>query len=51
MTYLSNAMSDRTTISIRSDVYSKLKEHGRFGESFSDLVSRLMQQSELRGKD
>ena len=42
-------MSNRTTISIKSDVYSKLKEQGRFGESFSDLLSRLLDQSESRG--
>jgi predicted CopG family antitoxin len=35
-------MHKRITVGLREDVYARLKEEGRFGESFSDLVSRLL---------
>jgi predicted CopG family antitoxin len=35
-------MHKRITVGLREDVYTRLKEEGRFGESFSDLVSRLL---------
>jgi predicted CopG family antitoxin len=34
--------SKRCTISIDRKIYSRLKEEGRFGESFSELVGRLL---------
>ena len=34
-------MSKRHTVSITSSVYTRLRNHGRFGESFNDLVNRL----------
>jgi predicted CopG family antitoxin len=36
----------RINIGLRYDVYTKLKENGRFGESFSDLVSRILKENE-----
>jgi predicted CopG family antitoxin len=39
-------MSNRHTISIRQIVYTKLLEYGKFGESFSDLLSRILKSYE-----
>ena len=35
-------MHRRVTIGLREDVYTRLRDKGRFGESFSDLVNRLL---------
>ncbi|HEY7111098.1 MAG TPA: hypothetical protein VH415_16850 [Nitrososphaeraceae archaeon] len=39
-------MSKRHTVSITSNVYTRLRNHGHFGESFNDLVSRLVDEIE-----
>ena len=39
-------MQKRITVGLRQDVYKTLVSRGRFGESFSDLVSRLIEGSE-----
>jgi predicted CopG family antitoxin len=48
-------MYRRVNIGLRGDVYNKLKDRGRFGESFSELVSRLIDEatiySTIRGDD
>jgi predicted CopG family antitoxin len=35
-------MSKRVNVGLRYEVYAKLKDKGKFGETFSDLVSRLI---------
>ncbi|MGB8025385.1 MAG: antitoxin VapB family protein [Nitrososphaeraceae archaeon] len=40
-------MNTRNTITIRNEVYTRLRSHGRFGESFSGLISRIL--DELKG--
>jgi predicted CopG family antitoxin len=35
-------MHKKVTIGLRQDVYTRLRNKGRFGETFSDLVSRLI---------
>jgi predicted CopG family antitoxin len=35
-------MFKRHTVSIRHEVYAQLQNHGKFGESFSDLLSRIL---------
>jgi predicted CopG family antitoxin len=35
-------MSKRVNVGLRYEVYTRLKEEGKFGESFSDLVSRII---------
>ncbi|GEM_PF-2001839 len=35
-------MSKRHTVSTRHEVYTQLQNHGKFGESFSDLLSRIL---------
>jgi predicted CopG family antitoxin len=39
-------MSNRHTVSIRNDVYAKLLEYGKFGDSFSSLIMRILNQLE-----
>ena len=36
----------RTTISIDAQVYQRLKSQGQFGESFSELISRILQEND-----
>ena len=33
---------ERHTITLHSDAYQKLVKFGRFGESFSDVINRLV---------
>lgn len=35
-------MHKRVNICLKYEVYAKLKDKGRFGESFSELVSRII---------
>jgi predicted CopG family antitoxin len=35
-------MSKRYTISINDTTYQRLKHRGQFGESFTDLISRIL---------
>ena len=35
-------MYKRITVGLREDVYARLRDKGRFGESFSELVARLL---------
>ena len=36
------SMNKRVNVGLRFEVYTRLKDQGRFGESFSDLVSRII---------
>ncbi len=38
-------MNKRINICLDYEVYAKLKDKGRFGESFSELVSRIIDES------
>jgi predicted CopG family antitoxin len=35
----------RCTVLLKEDVYKELRNKGRFGESFSDVVARLLAES------
>ena len=35
-------MSKRVNVGLRYEVYARLREEGKFGESFSDLISRMI---------
>jgi hypothetical protein len=35
-------MCRRVNVGLRYNVYSRLKDKGKFGESFSELVSRIL---------
>ena len=39
-------MYKRVNIGLKDDVYNKLKHKGRFGESFSELISRLIDEAD-----
>jgi predicted CopG family antitoxin len=39
-------MHTRNTITLRNRVYSRLRQHGHFGESFSSLIERILNQLE-----
>jgi predicted CopG family antitoxin len=39
-------MYKRVNVGLRYEVYTKLKDKGRFGETFSDLVCRIIDESE-----
>jgi predicted CopG family antitoxin len=41
-------MYKRVNVGLRYDVYTKLKDKGRFGETFSDLVCRIIDELEKR---
>jgi predicted CopG family antitoxin len=34
----------RCTVILKRDVYERLKNRGRFGESYSDIVARLLKE-------
>ena len=38
-------MSERTTVSLRKNNYEKLKQIGKFGETYDDIISRVLQES------
>jgi predicted CopG family antitoxin len=40
-------MHKRISVGLRDDVYSRLRNRGRFGESFSELVARLLNDLEV----
>ena len=45
-------MFKRHTVSLTSNVYTRLKNHGQFGESFNDLINRLVSEIEqLKGDE
>jgi predicted CopG family antitoxin len=44
-------MYKRINIGLRDYVYNKLKDKGRFGESFSELVSRLIDEAKSTTTD
>jgi predicted CopG family antitoxin len=36
----------RTTISLDAQVYQRLKSQGLFGETFSELISRILEEND-----
>jgi hypothetical protein len=46
---LKREMNARNTITIKNEVYTRLRNHGKFGESFSILIARILDELE-RGK-
>jgi predicted CopG family antitoxin len=41
----------RCTILLKEDIYQRLKTKGKFGESFSELISRLLDEIDFLGKN
>ena len=48
---IKNTKYKRCTILLREDIYKRLKTKGKFGESFSELISRLLDELDLRKKE
>jgi predicted CopG family antitoxin len=44
-------MYRRITVGLREEVYSRLRDKGKFGESFSELVARLLNDLEEEEED
>ena len=41
----------RCTILLKEDIYKRLKTKGKFGESFSELICRLLDEIDFLGKN
>jgi predicted CopG family antitoxin len=41
------SMNQRNTITIRNKVYTRLRSHGKFGESFSRLIDRILDEADV----
>jgi predicted CopG family antitoxin len=50
MFYNTNTKYKRCTILLKEDIFQRLKTKGKFGESFSELVSRLLDELDLLEK-
>ena len=53
MLFMSNtncSPNKRCTVLLRDGVYKRLKTKGQFGESFSDLVARLLDELEQESR-
>ena len=44
--YFVNILHKRRTITLKDEVYSRLTKEGRFNESFSELVTRILNELE-----
>jgi predicted CopG family antitoxin len=42
---------EKSTILLTKDVYQRLREKGKFGETFSDIVERLLNQIDYLERD
>ena len=49
MYYSKNTRYKRCTILLKEDIYQRLKTKGKFGESFSELISRLLDEIDFIG--
>lgn len=38
---------DKSTVLLTKEVYHRLREKGKFGETFSDIVERLLNQIDI----
>lgn len=50
LTHLSNCMNRLTTITIRQNNYERLKNLGKTGETFNDVLGRVLDQIEKESK-
>jgi predicted CopG family antitoxin len=50
MYYNRNTKYKRCTFLLKEDIYKRLKTKGKFGESFSELISRLRDEIDFVGK-
>jgi predicted CopG family antitoxin len=50
MYFNKNTKYKRCTILLKDDIYKRLKTKGKFGESFSELICRLLDELDLLEK-
>ena len=50
MYYNKNTKCKRCTILLKEDIYKRLRTKGKFGESFSELISRLLDEIDFSKK-
>ncbi|HET9807786.1 MAG TPA: antitoxin VapB family protein [Nitrososphaeraceae archaeon] len=50
MFYKTNTKYKRCTILLKEGIYQRLKTKGKFGESFSELISRLLDEIDFSKK-
>jgi predicted CopG family antitoxin len=50
MNTLNKSLNKRRTITLKGAVYSRLSEEGKFNETFSELVTRILNELE-KGRD
>ena len=48
MSTLNKSPNKRRTITLKSTVYSRLSEEGKFNETFSELVTRILNELEKK---
>ena len=48
---IKNTKYKRCTILLKEDIYKRLKTKGKFGESFSELICRLLDEIDFREKE
>jgi predicted CopG family antitoxin len=46
ISYAMNISNKRKTITLKDEVYSRLTKQGRFNESFSELMTRILNELE-----
>ena len=46
-----NEENERHTITVNNSAFKKLKNEGRFGELYSELISRILNQLEATKRD
>jgi predicted CopG family antitoxin len=51
MYYNKNIKYKKCTILLKEDIYKRLKTKGKFGESFSELISRLLDEIDFLEKN
>jgi predicted CopG family antitoxin len=48
MNNLNKTLNKRRTITLKAEVYSRLTKEGKFNESFSQLVTRILNELQKR---
>jgi predicted CopG family antitoxin len=46
MLVIRHSMNKRHTITVNDDIYTRLRNYGRYGDSFSTLIARLLNEIE-----
>jgi predicted CopG family antitoxin len=44
-----NAADGRITMSVSRDIYNRITKYGKFGDSFNDVLVRILDELETKG--